>query len=261
MARPTVLGVDLDPETRCAHWHSPPDIVAIRMRCCGDWYACKDCHDAIADHPIRVWPRGAWDQPAVMCGACGGTMSVSAYLACGDCCPACGARFNPGCRLHRHFYFESDGVRPARLEDAAALRAILHDTFESTWRPQLTEAALQATLAEDRPAAFVAEHGREFKVAERDGEVVGLIYWQDDFVHSLHVRSSHARTGVGGQLMDLAEAAIAAAGFDAARLETDTFNTAAQAFYAGRGYREAGRYPDEEWNSGLTTLLLVKPLG
>jgi len=26
------------------------------------------------------------------------------------------------------------------------------------------------------------------------------------------------------------------------------------------GYREAGRYPDEEWNSGLTTILLVKPL-
>jgi hypothetical protein len=60
--------------------------------------------------------------------------------------------------------------------------------------------------------------------------------------------------------MDRAEAAIAEAGFAAARLETDTFNRRSQAFYAARGYREAGRYPDEEWNSGLTTLLLVKPL-
>jgi ribosomal protein S18 acetylase RimI-like enzyme len=61
--------------------------------------------------------------------------------------------------------------------------------------------------------------------------------------------------------MDHAEAAMAADGHAQARLETDTFNTRSQAFYAKRGYREAGRYPDEEWNSGLTTLLLVKVLG
>jgi ribosomal protein S18 acetylase RimI-like enzyme len=61
--------------------------------------------------------------------------------------------------------------------------------------------------------------------------------------------------------MDHAEAEIARAGFASVRLETDTFNTRSQAFYAARGYREAGRYPDTEWNSGLTTLLLVKPLG
>jgi hypothetical protein len=60
--------------------------------------------------------------------------------------------------------------------------------------------------------------------------------------------------------MDLAEAEIARAGHAQARLETDTFNTRSQAFYAARGYVEADRYPDHEWNSGLTTLLLVKPL-
>ena len=58
-----------------------------------------------------------------------------------------------------------------------------------------------------------------------------------------------------------AERDIAEAGFPAARLETDTFNQRSRAFYAGRGYQEADRYPDEEWNSGFTTLLLVKPLG
>ena len=73
--------------------------------------------------------------------------------------------------------------------------------------------------------------------------------------------ASHARSGVGAWLMDHAEAEIARAGHAAARLETDTFNTRSQAFYAARGYVEAGRYPDTEWNSGLTTLLLAKPLG
>ena len=89
---------------------------------------------------------------------------------------------------------------------------------------------------------------------------MGLVHFDGDFVHALHVRSDHARTGVGAKLMDHAEAEIARAGFAQARLETDTFNARSQAFYAARGYAEAGRYPDEEWGSGITTLLLVKPL-
>jgi uncharacterized CHY-type Zn-finger protein len=104
--RPAVHGLDLDPQTRCAHWHGPLDIVALRLPCCGLYYACRDCHDALADHPARVWPRAEQDAAAAMCGACGAEMSVREYLACDDRCPACGAAFNPGCRLHRHLYFE-----------------------------------------------------------------------------------------------------------------------------------------------------------
>ena len=102
-----IRGIDLDGETRCAHWHSPQDVVAIRMKCCGEYYACKDCHDALAGHAADVWPTSAWDEKAVLCGVCRGEMSIATYLACGDRCPACGAGFNPGCRLHRHFYFET----------------------------------------------------------------------------------------------------------------------------------------------------------
>lgn len=152
-------------------------------------------------------------------------------------------------------------VRPARAEDAAALIGILYDTFESTWRPQITEAAAARFRAEQRPRAYVGERGHEFLVGERGGAAVGFVHWEGDFVNALHVHSAAARAGVGAALMDAAEAAIAAAGHPAARLETDTFNARARAFYAARGYHEAGRYPDEEWDSGLTTLLLVKPLG
>jgi GNAT superfamily N-acetyltransferase len=151
-------------------------------------------------------------------------------------------------------------VRPATPADRNALRAILTDTFESTWRPQITPAAAAAFRREDRPAAYVRERGHLFWVAERDGDVVGLVDWDADFVNALHVRSAHARTGVGARLMDWAEAEIARAGFSAARLETDTFNVRSRAFYAARGYREADCFPDHEWNSGLTTLLLVKTL-
>jgi len=107
MSRPEVRGVGLDAQTRCIHWHSPRDIVAIRMKCCGEYYACRDCHDALAAHAVQVWPRAEWDRDAILCGACGGEMSIRAYLDGGDACPACGAGFNPGCRAHRHFYFEA----------------------------------------------------------------------------------------------------------------------------------------------------------
>lgn len=151
-------------------------------------------------------------------------------------------------------------IRVARAADADALKAILHDTFESTWQPAITEAAARAFLSEDRPAAYIAARGQKFWLAERDGAVVGFCDWESDFVNALHVRAEHARSGVGGLLMNHAEASIAQTGFDAARLETDTFNTRARNFYAGRGYVEADRYPDQEWASGLTTLLLRKPL-
>ena len=106
MTRPAVFGLELDPQTRCAHWRGPLDVIAIRMKWCGDYYACHECHDALADHPVEVWPRTEWDQPAVLCGVCGGELSVRAYMDCGNRCPACESSFNPGCRLHYHLYFE-----------------------------------------------------------------------------------------------------------------------------------------------------------
>jgi uncharacterized CHY-type Zn-finger protein len=105
-ARPRIAGIELDDQTRCAHWRSAADIVAIRMKCCDTYYACKDCHQALAGHAIEVWPRAERSAMAVMCGACGSQMTIAAYLACADACPACGAAFNPGCRSHHHFYFE-----------------------------------------------------------------------------------------------------------------------------------------------------------
>ncbi len=103
--RPAVHGLDLDSQTRCAHWRSALDIVAIRMKCCGLYYACKDCHEALADHAIQAWPEAQWDENVVLCGACGSDLSIRAYLACENRCPACSASFNPGCRHHHPFYF------------------------------------------------------------------------------------------------------------------------------------------------------------
>ncbi|HEY1926984.1 MAG TPA: CHY zinc finger protein [Caulobacteraceae bacterium] len=104
--RPPVRGLDLDPQTRCAHWRSERDIIAIRMRCCRTYFACRECHDALADHPVQVWPKTEWDQLAVLCGACGHELTVREYLDCDSRCPSCDAAFNPGCKTHHHLYFE-----------------------------------------------------------------------------------------------------------------------------------------------------------
>lgn len=102
---PEVLGIDLDTQTRCAHYHGPTDIIAIRMKCCGFYYACKDCHAELADHPIEVWLEIEWDQQAVLCGSCGAELTIQQYMQSESRCPNCDAQFNPGCRNHYHYYF------------------------------------------------------------------------------------------------------------------------------------------------------------
>jgi uncharacterized CHY-type Zn-finger protein len=104
-SRPAVQGIGVDAATRCAHYSSPLDIVAIKLPCCGEFYACKDCHDAVADHPLVAWPRSARHTSAILCGACGSQLTIDEYLACGSVCPDCGAGFNPRCSYHHQFYF------------------------------------------------------------------------------------------------------------------------------------------------------------
>lgn len=103
--RPRVLGPLVDDETRCIHYRSPLDIVAIRFACCGEYYPCHLCHAETAGHPARQWPREQREEHAVLCGVCGDELTISEYLAADDC-PRCGAAFNPGCHLHTHLYFD-----------------------------------------------------------------------------------------------------------------------------------------------------------
>jgi uncharacterized CHY-type Zn-finger protein len=101
-----VHGVGLDEHTRCEHYHGATDIVAIKMACCGSYYACITCHEQLADHPVQPWGAEALDTAAVLCGACGTELSIRAYVASGSACPSCGAAFNPRCELHWPLYFD-----------------------------------------------------------------------------------------------------------------------------------------------------------
>jgi uncharacterized CHY-type Zn-finger protein len=102
-----IIGLDLDANTRCRHYHGATDVIAIKMQCCGTYYACIDCHRALAGHAASVWPQSEWDTKAVLCGVCQTELSIHEYLSSGNCCPRCEAAFNPGCRSHYHLYFET----------------------------------------------------------------------------------------------------------------------------------------------------------
>ena len=106
-----VRGVDLDAQSRCAHYHSAVDIVAIRTMCCGVYYACSACHAALAGHAIVRWPRDRWETDAIRCGNCASEMSIAAYMAADDRCPTCAAAFNPRCRDHYDQYFDMNCSR------------------------------------------------------------------------------------------------------------------------------------------------------
>ncbi|KXJ87400.1 hypothetical protein Micbo1qcDRAFT_124458 [Microdochium bolleyi] len=102
-----VHGVDTTAQTQCAHWHSARDIIAIRHACCGEYYACISCHEALASHAAAVWRRADWDTTkAVLCGSCRAQLTIAEYLACESTCPRCQAAFNPGCARHYDLYFE-----------------------------------------------------------------------------------------------------------------------------------------------------------
>lgn len=101
-----VRGVAVDAATRCGHYDTDRDVVAIRFACCGEFYPCHACHEERADHDAVVWARSSFDELAVLCGACGRTLSIATYLDCEHTCPACGHAFNPGCGAHADRYFD-----------------------------------------------------------------------------------------------------------------------------------------------------------
>ena len=103
---PVVHGLNVNARTQCAHYHSERDLIAIRHKCCGEYYACIACHAALAGHPPAVWPRTERAARAVLCGNCHHELTISEYLACDNTCPHCQAAFNPGCANHYHLYFE-----------------------------------------------------------------------------------------------------------------------------------------------------------
>ena len=103
--RVEIKGLPVDAQTRCVHYRTELDVVAIRFACCGEYYPCHLCHEATAGHPSRPWPVAEHDAEAVLCGVCREELAIHEYLGA-TACPRCAAPFNPRCALHADLYFD-----------------------------------------------------------------------------------------------------------------------------------------------------------
>ena len=106
-----IYGKPIDQQTRCQHWHSELDVIAIKFKCCEKYYPCFSCHEEEADHEPQVWPKSEFDSKAILCGVCGTELSITDYQSSNNTCPNCKAAFNPGCSKHYHLYFETEGKK------------------------------------------------------------------------------------------------------------------------------------------------------
>ena len=101
-----VKGKVTDDQTRYVHYHSQLDVIAIKFKCCDEYYPCYECHAEEAGHRSEVWEKKDFDTKAILCGVCGNEMTIQDYLTANNRCPHCNSAFNPNCNKHHHLYFE-----------------------------------------------------------------------------------------------------------------------------------------------------------
>lgn len=100
-----VYGHLLDGETRCIHYHSELDIVALKCFACKRYYACYQCHNADEEHVYLAYPISLSKDVVVLCGHCQSELTISQYQL-SSACPLCNHNFNPGCKAHAAIYFQ-----------------------------------------------------------------------------------------------------------------------------------------------------------
>lgn len=99
----------IDQQTRCTHYHSTSDVIAIKFKCCNQYYPCYQCHEEDADHASALWPLSDFNKKAILCGVCKTELTIHQYMNSHNTCPHCETSFNPNCARHYHLYFDSKG--------------------------------------------------------------------------------------------------------------------------------------------------------
>lgn len=147
---------------------------------------------------------------------------------------------------------KGDVIRSMRESDLPEVLAIEGASFTVPW----SEATFRDLLANEEARALVVE---------REGSVGGYaVFWRvggEAELGDLAVDVSCRRRGIGGRLLEHAEAAAREAGAGSLFLEVRESNEAARALYRAAGYQLVGRrrgyyrYPVED------ALILRKSLG
>jgi GNAT superfamily N-acetyltransferase len=122
-------------------------------------------------------------------------------------------------------------VRPATPADADAMaRTHLVSANTAYGRDDPLERRLAAARR------LFEEHGTRPFLAERDGDVVGVLTVGDDELYAIYVHPEHWGTGVGQALLDRAEKELAET-CDVAVLTCMVDNARARRFYERNGWQ------------------------
>ena len=138
-------------------------------------------------------------------------------------------------------------LRPARVQDAAAIAAI--------WNPIIRDTAVTFTSvekAEDDLARSITAAGAVWQVAEIGGEVAGFATYgafrggpgyAHVREHTIHLDKAARGRGIGRALMREIEAQARAQGVHVLVAGISGENPGAVAFHAAIGFEEVGRMP------------------
>ena len=103
-------GFLVDKQTRCIHYHSELDIIALQCYDCKKYYACYRCHDSLENHPFEPYPLSLIQDKPILCGVCLKLLTYKQYKESLSC-PFCFSRFNPGCQNHKERYFKQQIIQ------------------------------------------------------------------------------------------------------------------------------------------------------
>ncbi|RLV91211.1 Helper of Tim protein 13 [Spathaspora sp. JA1] len=103
----TLQGQLTDKHTRCIHYHSKLDIIALKFKCCQIYYPCFKCHQELTNHKVsRYNSNDLATVKVILCGECFHELSFDEYKNNNMKCVYCHNNFNPGCSLHLDLYFD-----------------------------------------------------------------------------------------------------------------------------------------------------------
>ena len=150
-------------------------------------------------------------------------------------------------------------IRPWRLDDFDAVKAILDDTFAGTWLPQLTPDAAKAYRESGAPVGYIDEKGPDFFVAEIDGEVAGYAYgsrhheraayrWTADV--TVYISAAHHRRGVGRALYSALFDLLGRQGIHEVCAGVTLPNDASVGLHESMGFEPVGVYRDVAFKFG-----------
>jgi GNAT superfamily N-acetyltransferase len=151
-------------------------------------------------------------------------------------------------------------IRPATLEDVAALAEAVVRSWRATYRGMIPDAYLAAITVEGRAAVWrkvISEGHRDVAVCELDGRLVGFVSVEPSRdaeadadtgeVVALYVDLAVWRRGLGRQLMDWAKDVARRHGWQRLTLWVLRDNTRARAFYEAVGFHLDGAARDHDF--------------